>query len=665
MSSHQTTAPQVGVDPALANNAPHAEAPSAQALPPEAVLAEAPSAQALPPEAVLAEAPSAQALPPEAVLAEAPPAQALPPEAVLAEAPPPGEPSPDVPPAKARLERVAKLFDMTSDLLAVISLDGHFELLNPAWEQLLGWSTEDLKAQPMQELVHPDDLEQTLALTLVGHHRAAQLANFTNRYRHRDGSWRWLLWSARCDGERWYAAAKDVTDRMWLERQALHDPLTKLPNRLLLMDRARQALTRLHRHRGGLVALLFIDLDRFKAINDNMGHAVGDHLLISVAERLAELLRDSDTVARLGGDEFVILAEDLESDSEALAVAERVLHALEEPFVVGSAGVSMLASVGVSVSHDPEADPEALLREADVAMYRAKSAGGRGLELFDESLRGEVTARLAIEERLRYALPRHELLVVYQPLLTFAGGRALGCEALVRWRPHDSELLEPSVFLPLAEESELIVQIGDWVLHTACAQAVVWREEGFDVGVSVNVSARELTEADLAARVREALAYHRLPASSLCLEASEDVVQRDPERAVAALQEVKSLGVVVALDNFGAGRSSFSLPGTLPLDVLKVSRELIHGFDRDKRKRAIVIGMIELARAAGLRAVAVGVETNRQLALARQLGCFAGQGFLLARPQAPERLALDQVGGALRSPPPWRPIVRLRGMSKH
>ena len=234
---------------------------------------------------------------------------------------------------------------MTSDLLAAISLDGQFTLLNPAWEQLLGWTIEELKAHPMQELVHPDDLEQTLALTLAGHHRPAQFVNFTNRYRHRDGSWRWLLWSARCDGEAWYAAAKDVTDRMWLERQALHDPLTKLPNRLLLMDRARQAVARLRRSNGP-IALLFIDLDRFKAINDNLGHAVGDHLLISVSERLAEMLRDTDTVARLGGDEFVILAEDLDSDAEALAVAERVLHALEEPFLVGSAEVSMLASRG-------------------------------------------------------------------------------------------------------------------------------------------------------------------------------------------------------------------------------------------------------------------------------------------------------------------------------
>lgn len=282
------------------------------------------------------------------------------------------------------MDQIARLFEMTNDLLAAITLDGRFTLLNPAWEQALGWSREELMARPMQELIHPDDLEQTIALTLAGRHRSAHFVNFTNRYRHRDGSWRWLLWSARCDGEHWYAAAKDVTDRMWLERQALRDPLTKLPNRLLLMDRARQALGRLRRSHG-LVALLFIDLDRFKAVNDSFGHAAGDHLLMAVAERITQALRDSDTAARLGGDEFVVLAEDLECEEEAIAVAVRVLYALEAPFTTGSTEVAMLASIGVSISHASETDPEDLLREADIAMYRAKSAGGGRLELFDTS----------------------------------------------------------------------------------------------------------------------------------------------------------------------------------------------------------------------------------------------------------------------------------------
>src|SRR5437763_1197032 len=239
---------------------------------------------------------------------------------------------------------IRRLFEMTSDLLATISLDGRFTLLNPAWEQALGWSREQLMARPMHELIHPDDVEQTLALVLAGSRHPAHLENFTNRYRHRDGSWRWLLWSARCDGDTWYAAAKDVTDRMWLEQQALHDPLTHLPNRLLLMDRTRQALTRLHRSEG-VVALLFIDLDRFKAVNDSFGHEVGDELLVAVAERLGQMMRDSDTIARLGGDEFVILGESIESESEALGLAHRVLATLKEPFAVGSAHGSMPASV--------------------------------------------------------------------------------------------------------------------------------------------------------------------------------------------------------------------------------------------------------------------------------------------------------------------------------
>src|SRR4051794_11673053 len=230
--------------------------------------------------------------------------------------------------------RIARLFEMTSDLLATISLDGRFTLLNPAWEQTLGWKREELEANPVHELIHPDDVEQTLALLLAGDHRSAHLENFTNRYRHRDGSWRSLLWSARCDGNTWYAAAHDVTDRILLERQALRDPLTRLPNRLLLMDRTRQALARLARG-GGVVTMMFLDFDRFKAVNDKFGHDVGDRLLISVAERLAEMMRDSDTVARLGGDEFVILGEEIESEGEALALAERVVQTLNAPFHVG------------------------------------------------------------------------------------------------------------------------------------------------------------------------------------------------------------------------------------------------------------------------------------------------------------------------------------------
>ena len=561
--------------------------------------------------------------------------------------------------------RIERLFEMTSDLLATISLDGRFTLLNPAWEQVLGWSREELQTRPMQELLHPDDIEQWLTLLLAGHHQPAHMDNLTNRYRHRDGSWRSLLWSARCDGDTWFAAAKDVTDRELLEHKALHDPLTHLPNRLLLMDRAHQALARIQRSQD-VVALLFIDLDRFKAVNDNLGHDVGDELLIAVAERLHTMMRDSDTVARLGGDEFVILAQEIESSVEALALAERVLNELETPFdVTGSAPVSMLASVGVSVTNDPDADPEQMLREADVAMYRAKGAGGRRYELFDESLRQEVNKHLEIQGRLRHALPGSELVLAFQPILPLAGGRAIGCEALVRWQPRGTDReklreLQPADFLPRAEESELIGEIGDWVLSAALEQAAAWRREGLAIPISVNISARELTELDLADRIQEHLSACGLPGRALCLDVSEAVVLRDPERVKESLREVKRLGVRIALDNFGAGGSSLGLPKDLPLDMLKIDRTVVQGFEHDRAKRAMFAGIIALAHETRLMAVAVGLETKRQMALARELNCPMGQGFLLQRPAPADRLQLRAVAGPVTSEP-WRPVVRLSG----
>ena len=451
---------------------------------------------------------------------------------------------------------------------------------------------------------------------------------------------------------------------MWLERQALHDPLTRLPNRLLLMDRTRQGLARLHRSEG-LVALLFIDLDKFKAVNDTLGHEVGDTLLIGVSDRLSEMMRDSDTVARLGGDEFVVLAEDIEDEAEVLALAGRVLVALEEPFPAGKTEVSVLASVGVSISRDPEADPEGMLREADTAMYQAKAAGGCRMELFDDSLRKQIKSHREIENRLRDALPQDELRLEYQPILPLTGGRPVGCEALVRWQPEGANAsklsrLMPSVFLPRAEESELIVEIGDWVLHEVCAQAAAWHRQGIAIPISINVSARELTELGFADRVREQLQAFRLPGRALCLEVSEHAVLRDPDRVETALKELKRLGVTIALDNFGAGHSPFSLPRNLPLDMLKLDRTLIQGFERDRARRAMVAGMIALAHEANLTAVAVGIENQRQLALALELDCSVGQGFLLQKPDSAENLSLNEAPVTVTSAP-WRPVVRLGG----
>jgi diguanylate cyclase (GGDEF)-like protein/PAS domain S-box-containing protein len=530
---------------------------------------------------------------------------------------------------------VRRLFELTEDLLATVSPEGRLGLLNPAWEAILGWTREELRVHSLDGLVHPEDLESIRSRLRPTEGSAGHVSDFVVRLRHRDGSWRSLLWSARFEDGTWYTTARDITDREQLERQALHDPLTRLPNRVLLMDRARQALARLHRGRNP-VALIFIDLDRFKAVNDTLGHAAGDELLVLVARRLVEVLRDSDTVARLGGDEFVILAEDLDGDAEAVAVGERVLHVLEESFRVGAAEVSMRASVGVAVAHEPSANVEELLREADMAMYRAKGAGGHDLELFDERLRREVAQRLDVDDRLRHALPRRELQVAYQPQLRLDGRGRVGWEALVRWNPHGSLQIEPSQFLPLAEESRLILGLGEWVLEAACVQAAAWlQRERIRPTMSVNVSPRELAEGDIAERVREALQRSDLPASALCVEVSEEAVMSDPPRAHAALEHLKRIGVHIALDKFGAGNASLTLPGTLPIDTVKLDRSLIQGLEHDRHKRAIVSAMVTLARETKLRLVAMGIETERQLRLARRVGCPVGQGFLLALPQVP------------------------------
>jgi diguanylate cyclase (GGDEF)-like protein/PAS domain S-box-containing protein len=565
-------------------------------------------------------------------------------------------------------QRIVRLFQTSSDLLAAITPDGRFTLLNPAWSETLGWQREDLLGRPLRDLVHPDDVGQTSAMLLAGHDQTAQIANFTNRYRHRDGSWRWLLWSARSDGNVWYAAAKDVTERIWLERQALHDPLTKLPNRLLLMDRARHALRRLHRS-GGLVALLFVDLDRFKAVNDSLGHALGDHLLVSLAGRLAELMREGDTIARLGGDEFVILAEELGGDTDALSVAERVLRALEQPFVVGSTEVSMPASIGVSVSHDPEADPEALLREADVAMYRAKRSGGHRLELFDERLRREAASHRDIERRLRQALPRRELSLAYQPVFALAEQVALTerddadlCEALLRWCPGEGDPVEPGTLLAHTQQSGLLVQIGQWVLDAACAQAAAWRAQGGELAVSINVSSRGLAEVDLAARLRDALERHGLPASALWVEVSEQSILADSQRARATLERVRATGVRLALDRAGSGETRLALIDQLPLDAIKLDRRLIVEGARDPHARAVALALVAWARESGRRTVAVGVETRAQLGLARELGCTHAQGFLLGAPRPARELSLRR-RSAVGSRARWDPLARLRRLT--
>src|SRR3954451_3368698 len=409
-----------------------------------------------------------------------------------------------IPATPAEHAEIGRLFELAGDLLAVADGRGSFTLVNPAWEATLGWTAEELLATPLFDLVHPDDAERTRALAANAKAGRSEIANFANRYRHKDGSWRWLLWTARWDGGTWYAVAKDVTERKRLERQAQHDALTGLPNRLVFLDRVAHALAALRRS-GRLIAVMFVDLDHFKVVNDSFGHHTGDRVLLEIADRLNGSLRAGDTLARIGGDEFVILLDDLDDDLQAVGVARRVLAALSEPLMLDGAAIGLSASIGIAVTADAGRDGEDLVREADMAMYRAKARGPGALDVFDGPMREEVRARLRVENELRHALAAGELRVHYQPIVALADQAVVGCEALVRWQHPQRGLLGAGEFVALAEANGLVVPVGAWVLETALAQAAAWRRAGHRMTVSVNVSPRQLADADVVALVDSAL----------------------------------------------------------------------------------------------------------------------------------------------------------------
>ncbi|MDT7713735.1 MAG: hypothetical protein QOG46_2638, partial [Pseudonocardiales bacterium] len=424
-----------------------------------------------------------------------------------------------------------------------------------------------------------------------------------------------------------------------LAHRVLHDPLTDLPNRTLFLDRLELALARLHRHRCS-IAVLFIDLDNFKVVNDSLGHNAGDRLLVELAARLRDAMRPSDTIARFGGDEFVVLCEDITEARDAVYVGERIVAAASEPFQLDAREMFVTASVGVALAIDGDATPETLLRDADAAMYRAKEQGRGRVEVFDEALRARIMERLDLENGLRRALKRGELRVYYQPEVSAAKGRMVAVEALVRWEHPERGLLQPSDFVPLAEEIGLIVEIGEWVLNEACHQIAEWRRKGADIDVAVNVSARQLAQRDIVEVVRGALERSGLPPEALCLEITESAVMRDPEAALATLTLVKELGVKVALDDFGVGFSSLAqLKEMLPLHALKVDRSFISGIADDDRNSAIVAAVVMMATTLGLTAIAEGVETEAQALQARALGCDVSQGFFFTAPGPPELIA--------------------------
>ena len=548
--------------------------------------------------------------------------------------------TPDTEPP-AHVGAVVNLFERSSGLVATAGLDGWLTELSPAWEATLGWTHGEVTGKPFMEFVHPEDRERTAQVISNIGAAGYEIVDFENRFLHRDGSWRWLRWSARSDGESWYTVAEDVTERKRLEAQAIHDPLTGLPNRALLMDRLEHALGRLARTRGS-VAVLFIDLDRFKAINDTRGHETGDAVLAAAAHRLDETVRAGDTVGRLGGDEFVVIAEDLPGDSRAEVLADRVVDAFTLPLAAGEEEVLVGASVGVVVAGpDERPTPERLLREADTAMYRAKEAGRGRSELFDNTMREEVTERLQLARELRDALPREELRLVYQPVVSLADGQVVACEALLRWHHPERGVVPPADFVPLAEQNGLILPIGEWVLEEACRQGAEWRRAGHQLSVSVNISPAQLAQRNFADSVESTLRHAGLPAQCLVLELVESTVALQPERIRKTLLDLRSRGVRFALDDFGKGATSLGHFRGMALDVLKLDRTFVSGLRQGDVSRAIVTALLSLAEGLGMTVVAEGVEREDQAAELRELGCELVQGYFFGRPVEPERLELE------------------------
>jgi len=414
----------------------------------------------------------------------------------------------------------------------------------------------------------------------------------------------------------------------------LHDALTGLPNRTLFTYRLAYALAR-DKATPGSVAVLVLDLDRFKAINDGLGHEVGDEVLVAVAGRLQQADGRAEVIARLGGDEFLVLFDGHDAEQEAVAFSGRVLHALAAPIAAGDREVFITASIGIACTSPRVTEATPLLSNADAAMYQAKQRGGRTVEVFGEAMRLRVLERMHTEHSLHRALERRELRLYYQPVVDIGGNRTVGVEALLRWDHPEQGLVPPNRFIPVAEESGLIIPIGAWVLHEACRQLRSWqagRRGGPGGAVEVNLSARQIDHPDIVATVERILDETGLPPVNLTLEITESALMNDAASALRVLRALKDLGVTLAIDDFGTGYSSLSHLQRFPLDVLKIDKSFVDGLGDDRRGAEIVAAVVKLAHALGLQVIAEGVETEHQLEVLRTLGCDLAQGYLFSRP---------------------------------
>jgi diguanylate cyclase (GGDEF)-like protein len=485
--------------------------------------------------------------------------------------------------------------------------------------------------------------------------QVGRVSNLSFELVTKTGNTRKGLLSAALDGETISGMIVDITDldraREQLVYETCHDKLTGLPNRALFVDRLEQTIRHSRRRKDALFAVALLDLDRFRAVNVGLGHRAGDRLIIEMAKRLEGCLRSGDTVARIGGDEFVILLQDIEDVSDTIRVVERIEESLAVPVNLNGQQVCMSASMGIVLSAPDHSQAEDMLRDADIALHRAQSSGTACHEVFDRAMHERAVARLQLENDLRLAVEREEFRVHYQPIVSLVTGRIMGLEALVRWQHPKQGLVPPMEFIPLAEETGLIVPMGFWVLRKACGQI----RDGLSkfstdppLLLSVNLSAKQFSQADLVDQIQRILRESGVEAGSVMLEITESVVMEHAESAAAALTQLKTLGVQLSIDDFGTGYSSLSCLHSYPIDTLKIDRSFVGKMGMDTKNMEIVRTIVALAKNLGMHVTAEGIETAEQLAQLRALQCACGQGYLFSKP-----LEADAIKQLLSSKPKW------------
>ncbi len=549
---------------------------------------------------------------------------------------------------------------------AVISTDvgGHVTYLNAAAESMTGWSLEEAAGRPLEEVFRIADAttretaQNPMTLAILENKTVGLTSNCV--LIRRDGTEAAIEDSAAPIHDRRghvtgaVMVFRDVSMARALSLKmahlARHDSLTDLPNRVLLNDRLTQALALARRHQKRL-ALLFLDLDRFKGINDSLGHAIGDRLLQSVAERLLACVRSSDTVSRQGGDEFVILLSEVTQPADAAVTAEKILLALSMPHRIDQQDLHLAASIGVVTYPDDGTDVKTLLKHADLAMYRAKDGGRNTYRFFEPDMNGYTVDRQSLESGLHRAIERHEFVLHYQPIMSLDSGALIGVEALIRWRHPQRGLVPPAQFVPIAEESGFIAAIGRWVLHEACRQSRAWRAAGLPpLRIAINISTVELRDKGFVESVGAVLEENGLVPRDLELELTETFLMRDSNSTAAVLRSLSNLGVRIALDDFGTGYSSLSHLKRFPIDTLKIDQSFVHNLATDADDASIVSAVIGMGKGLQIRVVAEGVETREQLTFLRKQGCPEGQGYYFSRPVSASEFTLLLRHGAAEFP---------------